>query len=204
PKRYVAEFQKVLDRVRPFPFAKAREIIGEELGPDAAKLTSLEPHQLASASIAQVHAAHLEDGTDVVVKVQRPGIQARVAADMKLLRLLARFAEGVIRDAELVNPVGIVDDFHATLKEELDFRLEGNNLSQFNHIMKEIGVSDVRAPRPYKELTTGRILVMERFYGTRVDDVEKMSARKVDVEEKLIRGMQAWFRCVVFYGFFHG
>jgi aarF domain-containing kinase len=204
PKPYVVEFQKVLDRVRPFPFAKVQQILAEELGPDAAKLTQLDPIPLASASIAQVHTAKLEDGADVVVKVQRPAIQGRVEADMKVLRTLARVAERFIRDVELVNPVGIVDDFHATLKEELDFRLEAQNLSQFNHIMAKMGHPDVRAPRPCQELTTTRVLTMERFYGTRVDDVEKMKKRNVDAEAKLILGMQSWFRCVVFHGFFHG
>ena len=204
PKQYVAEFQKVLDRVRPFPFAKVQQILAEELGPDAAKLTQLDPIPLASASIAQVHTAQLDDGSDVVVKVQRPAIQGRVEADMKVLRTLARVAERFIRDVELVNPVGIVDDFHATLKEELDFRLEAQNLSQFNQIMVKMGHPDVRAPRPHQELTTTRVLTMERFYGTRVDDVEKMKNRTVDAEAKLILGMQSWFRCVVFHGFFHG
>src|SRR5215475_8500147 len=174
PKRYVAEFQKCLDRVRPFPFAKVQQILAEELGPDAARLTQLDPIPLASASIAQVHTAKIDDGTDVVVKVQRPHIQGRVEADMKVLRTLARLAERFIRDADLVNPVGIVDDFHATLKEELDFRLEAQNLSQFNHIMSQMGHPHVRAPRPYKEITTARVLTMERFHGTRVDDVDKM------------------------------
>jgi aarF domain-containing kinase len=204
PKRYVQEFQKCLDQVRPFPFAQVQQILAEELGPDAAKLTQIDPAQLASASIAQVHTARLEDGTEVVVKVQRPGIQGRVAADMKVLRILAVIAEKLTRDAELVNPVGIVDDFHATLKEELDFRLEAQNLSQFNQIMHAMKHDDVRAPRPYKELTTQRVLTMERFYGTRVDDVEKMQSRNVDAEAKLILGMQSWFRCVLFHGFFHG
>ena len=204
PKRYVQEFQKCLDRVRPFPFAQVQQILAEELGPDAAKLTQIDPAQLASASIAQVHTARLEDGTEVVVKVQRPGIQGRVAADMKVLRILAVVAEKLTRDAELVNPVGIVDDFHATLKEELDFRLESQNLSQFNQIMHTMKHDDVRAPKPYKELTTQRVLTMERFYGTRVDDVEKMQSRNVDAEAKLILGMQSWFRCVLFHGFFHG
>lgn len=204
PKRYVQEFQRCLDRVRPFPFAQVQQILADELGPDAAKVTEIDPAPLASASIAQVHAAKLEDGTDVVVKVQRPGIQGRVEADMKVLRLLAGIAEKFVRDAELVNPVGIVEDFHATLKEELDFCLEAQNLSQFNQIMHSMKHDDVRAPKPYNELTTARVLTMERFYGTRVDDVEKMQHRNVDAEAKLILGMQSWFRCVLFHGFFHG
>jgi predicted unusual protein kinase regulating ubiquinone biosynthesis (AarF/ABC1/UbiB family) len=203
PKRYIAEFQKCLDRVRPFEFVEVERILGEELGDQASRLTELDPKQLASASIAQVHTAKL-DGKDVVVKVQRPGIQARVDADMRIMRFVAGLAEMWVKDAELVNPVGIVDDFAATLREELDFRKEADNLDQFNEIMAKLGHANVRSPVPVRDMTTVRVLVMERFYGTRVDDVEKMKSRGVDAENKLIAGMKAWFQCVLFYGFFHG
>jgi predicted unusual protein kinase regulating ubiquinone biosynthesis (AarF/ABC1/UbiB family) len=203
PKRYIAEFQKCLDRVRPFEFAAVQKILADELGADAGRLTELDPKPLASASIAQVHTARL-DGQDVVVKVQRPGIQSRVDADMRIMRAVARLAEMWVRDAELANPVGIVEDFAATLREELDFRKEADNLELFNQIMVKLEHKDVRAPKPVRELTTVRVLVMERFYGTRVDDVEKMKARGVDAENKLITGMKAWFQCVLFHGFFHG
>jgi predicted unusual protein kinase regulating ubiquinone biosynthesis (AarF/ABC1/UbiB family) len=204
PKSWSHEFQKCLDRVRPFGFAQVREIIAEELGHEAARLTALDPKPLASASIAQVHTATLLGGEQVVVKVQRPGIAERVAADMRIMRFVARCAEKVIKDAELVNPVGIVEDFAETLSEELDFRMEAKNLDQFQAIMKELGHADVRAPRPHDDLTTRRVLVMERFYGVRVDDVEKIREREVDIEERLVQGMRAWFQCVLFYGFFHG
>ena len=70
--------------------------------------------------------------------------------------------------------------------------------------MAELGHADVRAPRPHEELVTPRVLVMERFYGMRVDDVEKIRARHIDIEERLVKGMRAWFQCVLFHGFFHG
>jgi aarF domain-containing kinase len=204
PKSWSEEFQKCLDRVRPFAFADVQRILTEELGAEAPRLTSLDPAPLASASIAQVHTATLVGGESVVVKVQRPGIGERVAADMRIMRFLARCAEKVIKDADLVNPVGIVEDFAGTLSEELDFRKEARNLEQFDRIMKELGHADVRAPRPHADLTTRRVLVMERFHGVRVDHVEKIRERKVDIEERLVKGMRAWFQCVLFYGFFHG
>ena len=204
PRRWSEEFSKVLDRVRPFAFVEVQRILAEELGAEAAQLTALDPAPLASASIAQVHVATLKDGTHVVVKVQRPGIAERVAADMQIMRFVARCAEKVIRDADLVNPVGIVDDFAATIREELDFRKEAANLEQFGAIMKELGHADVRAPVPHHELTTRRVLVMERFHGIRVDDVARIRETKVDIEERLVKGMRAWFQCVLFHGFFHG
>src|SRR5678809_1265199 len=90
PDPYVKEFQKVLDRVKPFPFSEVQRILDHELGAEkAAQLVAIDPAQLASASIAQVHTAKLRDGTPVVVKVQRPGIIGRCMADMKLMRFLA-------------------------------------------------------------------------------------------------------------------
>jgi predicted unusual protein kinase regulating ubiquinone biosynthesis (AarF/ABC1/UbiB family) len=205
PKRYVTEFQKCLDRVRPFSFEEVRKILAFELADDARRLVSIDEKPLASASIAQVHAAELEGGVEVVVKVQRPGIQGRIDADLKIMRLLAWFVSKTVKDADLANPVGIVEDFYDTLREELDFRKEAANLRRFNEIMAELGYADVRAPKPNDTLTTRRVLVMERFYGTRVDDVEMIRSRKErEAEDMLIKGMRAWFQSVLFYGFFHG
>ena len=205
PDEYVKEFQKVLDKVRPFPFEDVQRILVEDLGPEkAARLRSIEPKPLASASIAQVHTAVLDDGTQVVVKVQRPGIAARTAADMKILRVAAGVVARFKRGADLANPVGVVDDFAATLREELDFRKEAANLDRFNEIMRELGHKNIRAPRPMADLTTARVLVMERFFGIRVDQFDEIKRRGIDGETKLVAGLRAWFQCVVFYGFFHG
>tara|TARA_R110002073_G_scaffold225022_5_gene385417 strand:+ start:130509 stop:131888 length:1380 start_codon:yes stop_codon:yes gene_type:complete len=204
PQRYVEEFQKVLDRVRSFDFAVVSQTIEDELGESASRLTNIETKPLASASVAQVHAAELLDGTKVVLKIQRPGIDKVIDADMRIMRFLAVIAQKVVKDAELMNPVGIVEDLSSTLLEEIDFRKEANNLEQFNEIMQQHGHVRVHAPVPHWELVTKRVLVMERFYGTRVDDVDGIEARGVNAEESLVEGMQAWFQCVVFHGFFHG
>ncbi|MEZ4358580.1 MAG: AarF/UbiB family protein [Kofleriaceae bacterium] len=205
PEAYVQEFHRVLDRVRPFPFAEARAVLVAELGVEGAeRLVDLEPAPLASASIAQVHGAKLRDGTEVVVKVQRPGIAQRIAADMKILRVMARLLAWLRPSAELANPVGVVDDFAKTLAEELDFNKEAANLDRFNEIMRELGHTNIRAPVPQHGLTTTRVLVMERFHGLRVDRFEEIRARGVDGEGKLVAGLRAWFQCVLFYGFFHG
>ena len=177
----------------------------QDLGERAEELAEVDPEPLAAASIAQVHTAQLADGTKVVIKVQRPGIQRLIAADTRIMRAVARvFARLFPRQAEFINPVGFVEDFSATLQEELDFRLEARNLDRFNQIMGELGYTDVRAPVPQWPLTTPRVLTMERFMGTRVDDEAAIRARGVDGEDRLIHGLRAWFQCVVFYGFFHG
>src|SRR5687767_9471538 len=181
PDPYVKEFQKVLDRVKPFPFEDVKRTLDEELGAEkAAHLIDVDPKQLASASIAQVHSARLRDGTHVVIKVQRPGIIARCMADMKLMRALARILAALRKNVELANPVGVVDDFTKTLTEELDFRQEAANLDRFNDIMRELGHKNIRAPVPHHEYTTRKVLVMERFNGLRVDRFEEIKARGID------------------------
>ena len=205
PDRYVEEFRKCLDQVRPFPFAEVRRILRSELGQEQAnQLIDIDPAPLASASVAQVHTAKLADGTEVVIKVQRPNIQQRLEADMRIMRLLAIIVSNLRKDARLANPVGVIEDFAETLAEEIDFRREADNLNRFNEIMRELGYTDIRAPVPHSAYTTRRVLVMERFYGIGVDQVEEIRKRELDAEADLVRGLRAWFQCVLFYGFFHG
>lgn len=204
PDAYVAEFQKVLDRVRPFGYDDVRRTLDQELGTEKAAHLEIDPTPLASASIAQVHAAKLGDGTPVVVKVQRPGIIPRCMADMRIMRTVAGWMAKFNKNAELANPVGVVDDFTKTLTEELDFRREAANLDKFNDMMRELGHANIRAPVPQHEYTTRKVLVMERFRGLRVDRFDDIKAKGIDGETKLVDGLRAWFQCVIFYGFFHG
>jgi predicted unusual protein kinase regulating ubiquinone biosynthesis (AarF/ABC1/UbiB family) len=201
PAAYCSEFQKCLDRVRPFPFAEVERIVAAEVGRQHYR--ELDPTPLASASIAQVHAARLLDGSEVVIKIQRPGIERRVEADVKILGIWA-WAVSLIPTVELANPVGIVEDFRATIREELDFRLEAANMDEFNSIMAELHHTDVRAPTVHHDLTTRRVITMSRLHGVRVDDVDEVRKRTTDPEDRLILGLRAWFQCLIFHGFFHG
>jgi aarF domain-containing kinase len=205
PESYCREFGKTLDRVKPFAFAEVERTIAVELRARPDKLfATLDEQPLASASIAQVHAATLSDGGgEVVVKIQRPHIERRVAADVRILRLGAQVLS-LVPTVELANPVGIIDDFAQTIAEELDFTREAANMEEFNRIMAELGHADVRAPRVVGALTTARVLTMERFRGVRVDDVEAVRARVVDTEDRLVHGLRSWFQSMIRYGFFHG
>jgi aarF domain-containing kinase len=204
PEPYCQEFRKCLDRVRPFPYEEVQLILRAELGRDPGEVfASIDPAPLASASIAQVHAARLRDGQEVVIKVQRPRIAEIVEADLRVLRLGAR-AMALFPHAELANPVGVVDDFQATIRAELDFRREAANMDEFNRIMAAQRQARVVAPHAVADLSTARVLVMERFFGHRVDDIEKVRASRGDAEERLLVGMRAWFQCMILHGFFHG
>ncbi len=204
PEAYEQEFQKVLDKVRPFSYDIVQEIISAELGDNAQKIVNIAAKPLASASVAQVHSGELTDGTKIVLKVQRPGITKIIKTDMAIMTMMAKLFQRFVKHAELMNPVGIVEDLAATLVEETDFRKEASNLETFNAIMEEHNHTRVRAPVPHREFVTQRVLVMERFFGTRVDDVRGIEERGVNAEESLVDGISAWFQCLVFHGFFHG
>jgi aarF domain-containing kinase len=204
PERYCIEFRKCLDRVRPFDYSEVAVILRAELGRDPKEIfASIDEKPLASASIAQVHSARLLDGKDVVIKVQRPLIGQLVEADLRVLHFMARVML-MMPLGELANPRGVVEDFEANIREELDFRREAANMTEFNRIMREHGQSLVAAPEAVSTLTTPRVLVMERFFGFRVDDVAKLRESNFDGEEKLLVGMRAWFQCMILHGFFHG
>ncbi len=205
PKEYSEEFRKCLDRVPPFSFHEVEMTIQEEFGkPYDQIFRTLEVKPIAAASIAQVHFATLTSGEEVVVKIQRPHIEARVVNDMKIMYLIARIIQKLVPHMELANPVGVVEDFSKTIIEELDFRLEGRNMDQFNEIMKLAGNSGVVAPLVYWDYVTKSVLTMERFKGWRVDDYQAILASPFDSEAKLIEGLRGWFQCLILHGFFHG
>lgn len=205
PERYSEEFKKCLDRVPPFPVTTARAIIAESLGqPVDALFGSFDDEPIAAASIAQVHGATLLDGTSVVVKVQRPRIHDRVVADVWVLRVVTNIAQKFSRQLQLSNAVGIIDDFHTTILQEMDFTLEGNNMDEFNEIVQRHGLKDLVAPRVYWDQTRPLVLTMERFYGFKADDVEKITAHGLDSEKYLRTGLRGWLLTVMLYGFFHG
>lgn len=205
PKAYSEEFRTLLDRVPPIPWADVQRIVREDLGrPVEEAFAEVDSTPLAAASIAQVHTAKLHDGTDVVVKVQRPGIAELAAADIAIMRAIAGFAEWASDLARGSNVVAFVDDFEKNLERELDFRLEAQRMRDFMEVMRQMGNRLTAAPEVHDELTHARVLTMERFRGWRIDDVPAVRASGYDVEERLLQGIRAWFQPLILRGFFHG
>ncbi|UJR83320.1 Hypothetical protein I5071_53880 [Sandaracinus amylolyticus] len=205
PERYSEAFRTLLDRVPPFSYDEVERIVREDLGKGTHELfAELDPKPLAAASIAQVHAAKLADGREVVVKVQRPGIGALAAADVAIMRFFAWIATKVSRLARNSNVIAFVDDFAVNLAQELDFRREAQRMRDFNQVMRDMGNEITAAPVVIDELTHARVLTMERFRGWRIDDVESVRATGFDAEERLLQGIRAWFQTLILRGFFHG
>ncbi len=205
PQRYSEEFRTLLDRVPPFSYAEVEATIEGELGtPVDQAFASLEKEPMAAASIAQVHAATLADGSEVVVKVQRPGIGEQAAADVVLMRLFASLAQRLSLHARRANVLAVIEDFETNLVEELDFENETARMREFNEVMRAMGNQSVAAPVVHGELSTSRVLTMERFRGWRLDDTEAILASGYDAEERLLTGIRAWFQTLILRGFFHG
>jgi len=205
PKRYSEEFKRCLDEVPSFDFEIVRQTIEDDLGqPLDVLFSSIEESPLGSASIAQVHGAVLPDGRSVVIKVQRPGIGDVVDADLWWMRRGAWLLEKLFRTARLANLRGVIEDFDHTIHEEIDFQREAANLIEFNALMAKHQIDDVKAPHPVETLVSQRVLVMERFFGFKADDVEGVAGAGIDPETYLRKGLRAWLLTVVLHGFFHG
>lgn len=205
PPELVAEFRLCRDQVRPESFADVRRVVEEDLGRPLEEVFShFEEVPIAAASIAQVHAARLRSGEDVVVKVQRPTIRTQVHADLKVMSWLAPFLVGRIPVAALANPPALVELFAETITEELDFRLEAENMLDVAEVFARLGQRGFVIARPHPELVTRRVLVMERLHGFAFEDLESMTHAGVDTHEVIRTGMKGFTEGCMVHGIFHG
>jgi len=204
PPEWTSEFASLRDQVPPFSGAEARRMIEEDLGrPLRSAFESFDDAPIAAASIGQVHAATLLDGTAVVVKVQRPGLEARVRDDLRALLLLCEVLER-IPQAAIGSPRALAEDFARTLHEEMDFRLEADNMERMRAILERERITDARIPEVHWDLVGKRVLTMERIDGFRFTDVEGMKAAGIDTARLLRLGVQTVVEGVLVHGFFHG
>ncbi len=205
PDELVEEFKLCRDQVPPEPYDVVERVVEEDLGrPIGEVFRSFDRTCLASASIAQVHAAVLHSGESVVVKVQRPSVERLVQRDIAAMSWIAPFLVGRLPVAALANPPALVELFAQTISEELDFRLEAQNMLDIAHILKDAGQTAIVVPRPHPELVTRRVLVMERLEGFSYEDVEGMRAAGIDTTEVLRGLMISFLEGAMIYGVFHG
>ncbi len=205
PAELVDEFRKCRDQVRAEPFDTVRRVIEEDLGRTLEEVfSSFDPEPLAAASIAQVHVARLATGEEVVVKVQRPTIRQQVQSDLKVMSWLAPFLVGRIPVAALANPPALVELFAETILEELDFRLEAENMLDVAEVFAELDQRGWIIARPHPELVTRRVLVMERLSGFAFEDLASMQAAGIDTHEIIRIGMKGFTEGCIVHGIFHG
>ena len=205
PPELVEEFKRCRDQVPAEPFDVVRATVESELGrPLEEVFASFERTAIAAASIAQVHAARLHTGEDVVVKVQRPAVGRLVHTDLRAMAWLAPHLVGRIPVAALANPPALVELFADTIVEELDFRMEAANMLDIAAMLHDLDQLKYVVPRPHPTLVTRRVLVMERVYGFNFDDVAGMKHAGIDTEDVVRTAMIAFMEGAIVEGIFHG
>lgn len=202
PLDFVEAFTRLQDRVKPFTYAEAKKIVEDELGQPLEKIfKSFDKEPIAAASIAQVHFATLNTGEEVVVKIQRPGIQKNILTDIRILYMIANYIDKRLGDDKLFQPLLLVEEFDNSIRRELDFIIEASNTEKLHKNFKDD--ANIRFSNVWWDYTTSRVLTLERLSGFRIDDDEKFTQYKIDkgkLAEKLIF---AYLKQFFEDGFFH-
>ena len=204
PPDYVMEFQKCLDATPPMPWREVRSLIETELGrPLDRVFTSVSQTPLAAASIAQVHAAKLRSGEDVVIKVQKIGVQDSLQADLDLLYGVVRVLELVgLATSELTDVVSTLRD---AIFEETDFLKEAQRTTQFREFLDRAGglADQVTVPKVYPQASSRRVLTLERLYGVPMTDLDVVKQFVPEPELALIVALNTWVLSVLTNEWFH-
>lgn len=200
PPAWIDELTKLQDDAEQMPLDEIRRLVAEGLGqPIESLFASIDPEPLASASIAQVHAARTLAGDEVVVKVQRPGIEERIRADLDLLHYFAQLLERVVEETGVYSFTGIASEFEKALVLELDFLHEADNVRLFYN--KSVGRPYVVIPKVYGELTSRTVLTLERLQGVKITRLDPVRHDRQKVAENVL--MMA-FEHLFVDGVFHG
>lgn len=202
PDDIALELTKLQDRVPPFSGQLAQSIIERELKQPVSEIfASFSVEPMASASVAQVHAASLQNGKAVVVKVIRPGIGRVIRQDVALLYLLARLMQAIWAEGRRLRPVEVVHEYEQTIFDELDLRKEAANGSQLRRNFD--GSAMLYVPEIFWDYTRQQVLVMERIHGIPVADVAQLRAQGTDMKLLAERGVEIFFTQVFRDSFFH-
>jgi len=199
------EFRSLLDSVPPADTAEVHKLLAAELGADPSELfANFDEEPFASASIAQVHFATLHTGEDVVVKIQRPGIRRRVAADLQILKRFAQVAE-LAKTGRRLSAKDVVADFADNLAEELDFRIEAQSMEAWVSGLHSSPLGrNIKVPNVHWEFTSERVLTMERVHGVRIDDIAAIREQGFDGTELVKALLFSTFEGGLRHGLFHG
>lgn len=204
PEEWVEEFQRCLDRTEPVPFAPIKQAVEEDLGGPVEQFFAwLDPEPLASASIAQVHAARLHDGSDVVVKVVKPGVRNTLLTDLAVVKAAAHTLEFAVPGLKRASLSAVVEEIRASMIEECDLLSEAENIEQYRRFLEDHGHHHVVVPKVHPHVSGSRVLTMERFYGAPLTDLEAIRRNAPDPEATLIDALNVWFASLLQCRFFH-
>ena len=207
PKEYILEFQKCLDKTTPLPWSVIRPVIEAELGPISKSFQFVDPTPLASASIAQVHKAKLLTGEEVVLKVQKPGIDASLKADLGFLYSSARILEFLQPDWERTSLAGVASDIRTSMLEELDFEKEARNTIEFRRFLQDYDLlKEATAPRVFLEYTTKKVMTLEYLNGVSLLDETTVAQVAQDPDigvQTIITALNIWSLSVTSMPWFH-
>jgi ubiquinone biosynthesis protein len=202
PPAYADELRRLQDQVPPFPGDEAVRLVEAALGGRIdALFARFDRTPLASASLAQVHAATLPDGSEVAVKVLRDGAEPVILADLGWLQAIARLLEGLGGDFRRLHVVDVVADYRRTILKELDLLNEAANTDELRRNFT--GSPLLYVPRVFFERTARTVLTLERVYGVPVGDVEELVRRGTDMRKLAERGVETFFTQVFEDNFFH-
>ena len=202
PPTYMAELAKLQDSASPVAFKEIEEVLVTELGqPIEHIFAQFDPVPLAAASIGQAHAATLEDGTEVVVKVRRPGVVEQVNEDLEILKELAAGASRHWNFAEHYDLTGLVEEFSQTLRRELDYIREAHNAERF--AVNFAGDPHIHVPQVFWEATTSRVLTLERIRGIKINDLKALDEQGTDRRWLADYATNVVLKMVCEDGFFH-
>jgi len=201
PSAWTDELSRLYSEVAPVPFDDLLPQLEEAIGRSPFEaFANLEREPYAAASIAQIHRAALASGTPVILKIRRPGIAAKVDADLRILEHLAHLAEQEISEARRYRPVDIVGQLRRSLERELDLAVEARNTERFaRNFAGDLGVL---VPRVYWEWTSNSMNVQERMEGIRGDDLEAIDKAGLDRKAIAARGVDAMLKMILVDGFF--
>lgn len=202
PYDIAIELAKLQDDCPPFDEQHSLELIEKALQkPVEEAFSEFDPMPMASASIAQVHAAKLHDGTEVVVKVVRPDIKPVIEQDVAIMYILAGLFEKAVKIAKRLHPVEVVAEFEKTILDELDMIREASNAAQLKRNFEDSDLLYV--PEIYWSHTAENVMTMERIYGIRISETEKLIEAGVDLKELSAKGVIIFFTQVFKHNFFH-
>jgi len=202
PEDISVELRKLQDDCPPFDEQQSIQIIEKGLKrPIEETYASFDPTPMASASIAQVHAATLYDGSEVVVKVVRPDIKPVIEQDVAIMKSLAHLLEAAVKESKRLHPTEVVVEFEKTILDELDMMREASNASQLRRNFEHSELLYV--PDIYWSHTNDNVMTMERIRGIRISEIDALKAANIDLTDLSAKGVTIFFTQVFKHNFFH-